>query len=117
MLPVTGISRLIRDPYAIYARYILRLFPLDPLRPEIRALAAPMLAEAAGLTLLSFSSTMLAARGFAEKNRYDIDADREIAALGAANVTRVPLGVDLDLFSPRRRSIPTTGTASSTARA
>ena len=46
-----------------------------------------LLAEAAGLTLLSFSSTMLAARGFAEKNRYDIDADREIAALGAANVT------------------------------
>ena len=45
-----------------------------------------LLAEAAGLTLLSFSSTMLAARGFAERNRYDIDADREIAALGAANV-------------------------------
>jgi high affinity sulfate transporter 1 len=45
-----------------------------------------LLAEAAGLTLLSFSSTMLAARSFAEKNRYDIDADREIAALGAANV-------------------------------
>ena len=45
-----------------------------------------LLAEAAGLALLSFSSTMLAARGFAERNRYDIDADREIAALGAANV-------------------------------
>ena len=39
MLPVTGISRLIRDPYAIYARYILRLFPLDPLRPTPDALA------------------------------------------------------------------------------
>jgi high affinity sulfate transporter 1 len=45
-----------------------------------------LLAEAAGLTLLSFSSTMLAARSFAERNRYDVDADREIAALGAANV-------------------------------
>ncbi len=45
-----------------------------------------LLAEAAGLTLLTFSSTMLAARSFAEKNRYDVDADREIAALGAANV-------------------------------
>ena len=46
-----------------------------------------LLAEAAGLTLLSFSSTMLAARSFADRNRYDVDADREIAALGAANVT------------------------------
>jgi high affinity sulfate transporter 1 len=45
-----------------------------------------LLAEAAGLTLLSFSSTMLAARSFADRNRYDVDADREIAALGAANV-------------------------------
>ncbi len=30
-LPVTAIQRLIRDPYAIYARYVLRLRPLDPL--------------------------------------------------------------------------------------
>ena len=31
-LPVTGIRTLIRDPYAIYARQILRLRALDPLR-------------------------------------------------------------------------------------
>lgn len=30
-LSVTEISRLIRDPYAIYARHVLRLRPLDPL--------------------------------------------------------------------------------------
>src|SRR5690606_26821539 len=30
-LAVTGISTLIRDPYTIYARHILRLYPLDPL--------------------------------------------------------------------------------------
>ena len=33
-LPVTAIKTLIRDPYAIYAQRILRLRPLDPLRPE-----------------------------------------------------------------------------------
>lgn len=31
-LSLTNIARLIRDPYAIYARYVLRLTPLDPLR-------------------------------------------------------------------------------------
>lgn len=38
-LPVTAISRLIRDPYAIYARYILELQPLDPLLPQADAMA------------------------------------------------------------------------------
>lgn len=33
-LPVTAIKTLIRDPYALYAQRILRLRPLDPLRPE-----------------------------------------------------------------------------------
>lgn len=33
-LSVTRIQTLIRDPYAIYASYVLRLRPLDPLSPE-----------------------------------------------------------------------------------
>jgi ATP-dependent helicase/nuclease subunit B len=33
-LSVTAITRLIRDPFAIYAQYVLRLRPLDPLRQE-----------------------------------------------------------------------------------
>jgi len=37
-LSLTNIARLIRDPYAIYARYVLRLHLLDPLRqaPDAR---------------------------------------------------------------------------------
>lgn len=37
-LSLTNIARLIRDPYAIYARHILRLYPLDPLQasPDAR---------------------------------------------------------------------------------
>lgn len=37
-LSLTTVERLIRDPYAIYARYILRLNPLDPLHqtPDAR---------------------------------------------------------------------------------
>lgn len=43
-------------------------------------------AEAAGLALIAFSSMMLTARSFADKNGYEIDVDREFAALGAANI-------------------------------
>lgn len=43
-------------------------------------------AEAAGLALIAFSSMMLTARSFAAKNNYEIDPDREFAALGAANI-------------------------------
>jgi high affinity sulfate transporter 1 len=45
-----------------------------------------LLAEAAGLALVTFSSLMLTARSFAAKNGYDIDPDQDFAALGAANV-------------------------------
>jgi MFS superfamily sulfate permease-like transporter len=45
-----------------------------------------LLAAAAGLALVTFSSMMITARSFASKNRYEIDPDREFAALGAANI-------------------------------
>ena len=53
-------------------------FPVDML-PDL-------LGEAAGLALIAFSSMMLTARSFASKNKYDVDVDREFAALGAANI-------------------------------
>jgi high affinity sulfate transporter 1 len=45
-----------------------------------------LLAAAAGLALVSFSSLVLTARSFAVKNRYDFDPDQDFVALGAANV-------------------------------
>ncbi len=53
-------------------------FPLD-LLPDLCA-------DAAGVALIGFSSMMLTARSFAAKNRYEVDVDREFAALGAANI-------------------------------
>ncbi|MGY6703699.1 double-strand break repair protein AddB [Roseinatronobacter sp.] len=37
-LPVTAISRLIRDPFEVYAKYVLRLRKLNPLHPTADAL-------------------------------------------------------------------------------
>jgi MFS superfamily sulfate permease-like transporter len=53
-------------------------FPLD--------LLPNLLGSAAGLALVTFSSMMMTSRGFASKNRYEVDADREFAALGMANI-------------------------------
>lgn len=50
------------------------------------ALLPSLLGDAAGLALVTFSSMMLTSRSFASKNKYDIDADREFAALGVANI-------------------------------
>jgi len=47
---------------------------------------APLVANAAGVALIAFSSMIITARSFAVKNRYDIDVDREFAALGASNI-------------------------------
>lgn len=61
---------------------------LPPLAwPVVPAEALPVLVrDAVGLALVSFSSAMLTARSFATRNGYDIDVDREFAALGAANL-------------------------------
>lgn len=61
---------------------------LPPIRiPHFSVALIPSLFEdAAGLALVTFSSMMLTSRSFASKNRYDVDADRDFAALGAANI-------------------------------
>jgi high affinity sulfate transporter 1 len=45
-----------------------------------------LLAQAAALALVSFTSSIVTTRAFASKNRYEIDVDREFAALGVAQV-------------------------------
>jgi high affinity sulfate transporter 1 len=56
----------------------LPVVPLDQL--------GRLMAEAAGLALVSFTSGIVTTRAFASKNHYDIDVDREFAALGAAQI-------------------------------
>jgi len=45
-----------------------------------------LLGDAAGVALVTFASMMLTSRSFASKNRYEVEADREFAALGTANI-------------------------------
>jgi high affinity sulfate transporter 1 len=55
--------------------------------PSVSAEHLPrLLGAAAGLALVTFTSMMLTSRSFASKNGYEIDTDREFAALGAANI-------------------------------
>lgn len=43
--------------------------------------------NAVGIVLISFCSAMLTARSFAARNHYEIDANRDLIALGVANIT------------------------------
>jgi high affinity sulfate transporter 1 len=42
--------------------------------------------DAAGIALIAFCSAIVTARSFAAKNGYDLDDDRELAAIGVANL-------------------------------
>ena len=46
----------------------------------------PLAMGAVGLALISYNSAMVTARGFAAKNRYDINPNQEFIALGVANI-------------------------------
>jgi high affinity sulfate transporter 1 len=46
----------------------------------------PLVTGALGLALISFNSAMVTARGFAVKNRYEIDSNQEFIALGVADI-------------------------------
>jgi high affinity sulfate transporter 1 len=57
---------------------VLPRVPLDTLEQ--------ILVDAAGVALITFCSAMLTARSFAAKNGYDLDDERELAAIGVANI-------------------------------
>ncbi|WKZ12995.1 MAG: SulP family inorganic anion transporter [Gammaproteobacteria bacterium] len=73
-------------------RGVAALGPVPAGLPPLRLPSFPLghlpalVGSAAGLALVLFTSGMLTSRSFAEKNRYTIDADRELAAFGAANI-------------------------------
>lgn len=46
-----------------------------------------LVVDAAGIALISFTGGVLTAKSFARRNRYDIDANQELIALGAGNLT------------------------------
>ncbi len=46
----------------------------------------PLAVGAVGLALISYNSAMVTARGFAARNRYEIDPNREFIALGVADI-------------------------------
>ena len=52
----------------------------------------PLAVGAVGLALISYNSAMVTARGFAAKNGYDIDPNREFIALGVADIGSGILG-------------------------
>jgi high affinity sulfate transporter 1 len=55
--------------------------------PEIDPELLPSLfGGALGVTLVSFCSAMVVARSFAAKDHYEVDSDRELAALGASQI-------------------------------
>lgn len=46
----------------------------------------PLLAAAVGITLVGYSDNVLTARAFANRNRYQVDANQELLALGLVNI-------------------------------
>ena len=59
----------------------------EPMIPSIAMSdLQPLAIGAIGLALISFNSAMVTARGFAVKNRYEIEPNQELIALGVADI-------------------------------
>ncbi len=84
-LPVTGIERWVRDPYAIYARYILRLRPMDRPGEPVEAMARGTAIHAA------FERFALEHPGPLAEHHEAVFADILMEALRAAGISTARL--------------------------
>jgi high affinity sulfate transporter 1 len=82
--------------FAEFGIRLLGKIPAGLPAPRIPAIGGldwqPLAVGAVGLALISYNSAMVTARGFAVKNRYDIDPNREFIALGVADIGSGILG-------------------------
>jgi high affinity sulfate transporter 1 len=60
--------------------------PMPSLPSILSSDIAPLGMGAIGLALISYNSAMVTARGFALKNRYELDSNQEFIALGVADI-------------------------------
>ena len=62
-------------------------------------------AGAVGVALVGFAEGLGAAKTYAARHHYEVDANRELVGLGTANLARRPSsGMVVNGSSPRRRS-------------
>ena len=73
-----GVKVLGTVPAGLPTFFHIPLLPLEEYPPILR--------DAAGLALVSFTSGILTAKSFAQRNRYTVDANRELIGFGAANI-------------------------------
>jgi SulP family sulfate permease len=58
-----------------------------PSLPDVSATdLASLLLPAVGVAIVEYSDNVLTGRAFATRNRYEIDSNQELLALGAANI-------------------------------
>jgi sulfate permease, SulP family len=86
----------------------------DPVRPGLNFTeAAPLFTAAIGIALLAFSEGVVLGRSVAGKHGYAIDPDRELLALGAANIA-AGLVCSFSISSSQTRTLLNDGTGGRT---
>jgi sulfate permease, SulP family len=91
-LIATGTATLVVALFDLTARGVATIGPIPSGLPSLRAPAVSLsdlgslLPAAAGIALVIFCDTVVTARTFADRNGYDVDANREFIGLGMSNL-------------------------------